>query len=644
MSSISLPSAWNRKKVETFKAAFTAFLGKVVIDSKETGSDTNLGENLWESQIRFLDCIWENLSRDVHDIKILKSRQLGCTTISEALDVFWCGVNPGINGALIYDSAQHMAAARTRIVNMIRSLPKEMGFPKIVADNRGGIVLSNRSELHFIVAGTKSSRGGGALGASMGLNYIHATELCSWNNDEGIESLKAAMAKTFADRLFIWESTARGYNAWQRMWADAKRNDLTEGTCFIGWWANPTQRVEKGTKLWQRYGVEPANADELDRIAAVRQSYGFEIDREQLAWYRMISNPSLETGLDGDLSFEPDEFTAQNQPWTEEEAFQQTGSSFFSLTKLTECSRIASEAKCDVYHFNIPTTFFELRMEKSKSKYLSNFKIWEMPDPDGVYIVAADPAYGHSENSDRSAIEVFRCYADKIEQVAEFAFSEIQTFQFAWIIASIMGMYSSHSRSSCRLILEINGPGEAVWNEYRTLKQQIQHGYLSTQAREQGIQNLFDNIRQYLYVRSDSMAGPSCYHWKTTPMNKVGIMERVRDMVSNDTLMIKSQEVIDEMRTVTRKGDSIESTNGHDDLVICHALGIRAWEQFERRALISQNRTRQIEIARRRLSVRDQMQMLTENHIQRYLAGKKAVRVQKYRKELEASWMKRGGR
>jgi hypothetical protein len=280
-----------------------------------------------------------------------------------------------------------------------------------------------------------------------------------------------------------------------------------------------------------------------------------------------------------------------------------------------------------------------MQMDKAKSHRGCQFKVWEEPHPQGVYVIGADPAYGHDEGNDRSALQVLRCYADQVEQVAEFAHSEIPTNMFAWIIASILGGYSASPQSSARLILEINGPGEAVWNEYKTLKQQILTGYLRVQAQEAGLGNIFTNVRQYIHTRADSMTAGSVYHWKTSPMNKVGLLERCRDFVETGACIIHSQELLSEMKSIARKGDTIEAEgNKKDDRVFALALACRAWEQFERKNLIASHKTRAFEDAKNRVSIRDQMQIFNTYRIKEFMDRKEKARNAAARAAAAMKW------
>jgi Terminase RNaseH-like domain len=313
-----------------------------------------------------------------------------------------------------------------------------------------------------------------------------------------------------------------------------------------------------------------------------------------------------------------------------------TGKSFFPMDRVTAVRKETVSSKFKPYTCWPGTTFLETRWELARNSRMTQLKVWEEPDPDGVYILAADPAFGHDEKNNNSALQVLRVYADYIEQVAEYAWSEVRTEQFAWVIASIIGWYSN-----ARLILELNGPGDAVWNEYKSLKQRMVSGYLRDESREVGLGKVWSNVRNYLYTRSDAMGAGSVYHWKTTTLLKVGIMERLRDFTCNGTLIIRSAEVPDEMVNITRDGDSIGAEGlRRDDRTFCLALGIRAWEQNERRMMISQGRTRDYEIARKRMNVGDQMEMMSKYQLDMFFKKKTQARKLARISELNKSWKK----
>lgn len=963
--------AWTPKKAAAFKRAYEQFLKNCTISSKDLGK-IQLGDNIYTAQRIVLDAIWDGLGEDIHDFKVLKSRQLGISTITRTLIVFWAGMHPGFQSALVFDTDSNRQTARREIEELVRNLPKELKFPKIVRLNRDSLVLDNDSSIQFKSAGVRRGKGSGTLGRSLGLAGAWLSEICSYDNPEGLKSFRQALSEENPNRLYIYESTARGFNDWHDMWVEAKNDNLNQRTVFLGWWSKDTQRIGRDTAAFQRYGTEPANDQEKARIALVRDLYGFEVSQEQLAWYRRKVDPTSEreegdeedaellqeqpwcvvggtrvgtdsgilkitdvaagmntalgkvlrsfptgkariwrartklgyeirgtgnhplittggaevelqhslgrpvqlqppkfgadlhtvrwrqgviehavtvtpdfarliglfmgdgtmwgspksgyyisfacTGTDIDTAaecerllrecfdvepyrqtvpgkkggcinvragsrkifetfktlgllrddtsktmrkvhvpefiwrspkyvvreflrglFEADGFnaydtnrcaifskwpdflndvqllllgfgitsrlviadkragdghsytgrqlemrtseavrfnseigflsarklgrsekppkkrpgrnalpisyvdtietvvdegveeevfnlTVDGNHWfdangilthnTETEAFQMSGSSFFAADDLARSAIKASEQKYTGYRFFPGANFLACTIQRAQTYREVQFKIWEEPIDGASYVVAADPAFGHDENNDRSALQVFRCYADGLDQVAEYANASTATYEFAWFISAVLGYYNN-----CEFILEINGPGEAVWNEFRQLKVLLTNGYLRLPAREAGLGNILNNVRNYIYQRSDSMTAGSAWHFKTTGQLKVAIMERLRDFHKTGELHLRSLETIEEMKSVTRDGDSIKGEGRNkDDRVISAALAVRCWEEKVRRRLLMKNQTREAEIARLAASPRSRYELFTRSQMDDFFA------------------------
>lgn len=634
-----MATGWNAAKVEAFKESFADFLGRIRIDSKDTGGGTVLGENIYYSQQRFLDGVWDALSNDIHDIKALKSRQLGISTICKPLVLFWMGVHDGLQGAMIFDTDAHKEAARRDIETMIRELHEyhpDYKFPTIERSNRYGFLLSNRSFLHFMAAGVRNQRSSGVLGRSSGLSLIWASEVCSWDNVEGLISLRSSISHRHPDRLYLWESTARGPNEWKTMWDEAKADDLNQTTVFIGWWALLEQSLARGTPQFARYGSDPPNDDEKRKIAEVKELYGFEVSQEQLAWYRYFADPSRE-GDDGAPS-EEDGLIQQDQPWTEYEAFVLTGASFFSSQKLTELSFTTASSKFSAYRFVPGVDFVRSAVYPARNYRDIEYKIWEEPVIGASYVVGVDPAYGHSEKNDRSAIEVVKCYADGMEQVAEYISGSIEPSHLAWVMWTLVGYYGSKAGLPVVPIIELNGPGEAVWKEAQAVRQQVLNGYLNRAAEEKGLADLFRNVRQYIYQRSDSLTHGTALHMKTTSQLKVAYMERLRSFVHNGELVVRSMDLLRDMQVVTRDGDAIEAAGrGHDDRVVAIALCGRVWDDRLRRTLIAQNRTRMAEKARLALAQQDQYALFQRYQLDQFFRRNDGVRGAMARQAIRAA-------
>ncbi len=634
-------AGWIPEYAREIKAQFYAFLKRVKIKSKEAEESwLVLGDNLYGAQVETIEKIFDGLGRDIHDFKILKSRQLGISTITRALMLFWIG-RFVMNAALVFDSTTHLTDARTELIDMLEQFPASFKFPRKVGDNRYALTLDNRSRVNLVSAGVKETKGSGALGAGSAVAMAHRSELSNYGNTAGLESFRHTLARKNPNRLFIDESTARGFNAWYEIWQEAK-NDHHCICIFCGWWSHPDQKIDFDDPDFEKYGTQPCTKEEMQKILAVKHQYNHDITPQQLAWIRREMNPTADTSGGSDADYEGTAERRQEQPWTEQEAFQQTGSVFFDAEKLTAQMNGNVSRKYKTYAYMAGTEFTDFRVYPAPNAKSVQLKVWEEPVEESIYIVAADVAFGHSEKNDRSAVQVLRCFADGIDQAAEYAWPLIDSRQFAWVIASLSGWYSGE-KSEVFQIIEINGPGEATWRELQSLRHQLTYGYFGTALAEKGLANIQRNVRNYIYTRSDSMSQGHNYQWKTNSQLKVAIFERMRDFASNGMLRIRSQETIEEMRTITREGDSIEAQGAaKDDRVFSLAMGVRCWEERARRNLITSKRTRDNEAARRRMSIQDQFSLYNQNQFEAFLGGQSRARRMAIRAGQKQSW--RSGR
>lgn len=633
---------WSHQKRVAFEEAFREFLDNVYINSKDLGGHTCLGAHLYDAQLRLLTEIMDGLEKGVHNFLVLKSRQLGISTFSRALSVFYLGVHDGLQGATVFDTDANKSVARKEIESMIDNLPPRVKFPRIKSRNRDGLVLANESSLRFMSAGVRASKGSGVLGRSLGLSFAHLSEICSYDAGEGIEAFKQSLSEVNPDRLYIWESTARGFNIWNDMWMEAKADPTHSGCVFLGWYMKPSQQIDRGDADFERYGLQPPTESELKKIAEVKRRYDWSITPEQLAWVRRKMDPTAKAEGDAPVEYVGDIVKTQEQPWTEDEAFQMPGATFFAPEKLAEQATTHVSKDFKTYYYSTGMEFEDCRVYKSFNQKSVMLKVWEEPVEEAIYVIAADPAYGHSDRSDRSAIQVLRAYADGLDQVAEYAWPLINTEQFAWVIASLQGWYAG-DKSEVYQILELNGPGEAVWNGLKSLKHRVENTLVRPAEGEgDSVVNIFRNVRNFIYTRADSMSPGHVYHWKTHSMNKIPLMERLRDFTQNGLLRIRSIETLEEMRSVTREGDGIAARgNKKDDRVVTMALAVQCWENRVRRNMIAQRRTRESEAAKRKVSVQDQVKLYNGNMFDQFIAQRVNTRARQEASVRSLGWRAR---
>jgi len=565
---------------------FDQFIDNLTVDSKETG----VGKlELYQSQRMFLNELAAGLEEDVRSFTVLKARQLGISTIMLAIDLFWLMVFPGTQGALVTDDEGNRENFRNTLERYLKGLPKTFRI-SITKHNREMLVLSNGSVMYYIVAGTKKK---GAMGVGRGLNFVHATEVSRYGDAEAWASFVAAFAEQNPNRLYVYESTARGYNLFHDIWTDAKEA-VDQKAIFIGWWAKEIYRVKRGSKIYRSVMEINTNGDpvftpeEKDLIQKVKDLYNVDVDDEQVAWYR---HETKKLGSDAG-------YIAQEHPWWEGQAFMMSGRMFFPNKQLTQSMDRAYGLGFKGYRYNLTDDFLKTAIEPVKSSKMAQLRIWEEPDPDGVYALGVDPAYGSSiernDWNDRFAIQVLRCYADKVVQVAEYADDNLAPHQFAWITAHMAGYYRN-----VRVVLEINGPGVPVFQELKHLRQQITRGASAERAKAAGIDKIFDNWSWYLYHRQDSLGAGFFLHMKTTSETKNQIMSRMKDMLMLNMLDLRSVPLVNEMERIVQDGTWIGAEGrGKDDRCLAFALALRAYDDWLRGPLVDENRTLENETKR----------------------------------------------
>jgi hypothetical protein len=549
---------------------FYNFCSQLQIETKEQGLK-KMG-NLLGSQTYVMNEVKKGLDEGVHFFVILKGRQLGITTISLALDLYWHFTHPGLQGTLTTDTEENRDMFRSTLAMYMDGLPKEYRIP-LVAHNRNQLSLKNRSRLFYQVAGLRAK---GSLGRGKAITYLHGTETSSWGDEEGLASLLASLAETNPDRLYLFESTARGFNMFHDMYTTAKRA-RTQRAIFCGWWRNELYSLDPEGNTYKVYWDGKLTGEEKEWVKDIKKLYDFEINSRQIAWWRW----KLYEGI------KDDSLMYQEFPPTEDYAFIMTGTSFFSNARCTDAVKALKKKHCDFYRYSFGVNFQDTQVLKSTDR-LASLKIWEEPVDTAYYVIGADPAYGSSDWADRFCIQVYRVYADGMEQVAAFATSEMNTYQFAWVIAHLAGAYKNST-----LNLEVNGPGQAVINELKNLKRQAAN---MGSALGKDLMDVYANMQNYIWRRNDTLGGMSnSIGWLTTSATKERMLTYMKDFFERGMMEINDMDTIEEMKTLVRNSGSIEASGRNkDDRVIASALAAAAFAEQVQPRLIAQKITRQV--------------------------------------------------
>ena len=615
---------------------YRKYLSSLRIQSKHAASDPD-GEGIklkmWTSQRRVLDAILDGLQRGIHVFYCLKSRQLGVTTITLSILLFWLAYNPNTIGCLASDSDKNAQKARSTIRRYLKSLAPFMGKSfAVVTDNKFGFEFSNGSRLDMLVAGKSKVAWAEGEGYMVG----HLTELANYGKSEGISSFRHTMAPENPRSLYIFESTAHGPNHWKDMWEAAREDEFGCACVFVGWWSHDLQKIRMSDPRWKKFGTQEPTPEENDLIAAVRKQYDYEVTMEQLAWYRY--QQTLPNSEDGDMD--------QSQPWTEDQAFVQSGVSFFQNRLIAQRRQFIIDTNDEVesrqeaagepieasvanggfayqqYQFYLGDEFHLSKIESIGVPLPSDqikLRVWEKPHPEGIYAIGVDPAGGRSEESNAHCASVWRCFADKMVQVAEWADSLPETRHCAWVTAYLAGQYQN-----CRINIDLTGGiGSAIMQafddlrsrmrseEYQTLIRNLAEAEIAENrakreaageklgmGHNQGPRWEFDDFlpaaNWYLYRRIDSPGPGYQYNTKLGVDLKFKICNMIRDSWVTNLLEIRSIPLLDEMSNVVQTRSDIGASapgRQRDDRTFAMALANQTWVENLRGGLISQGIT-----------------------------------------------------
>jgi hypothetical protein len=539
------------------------------INSKDYGLIRFNSEKWWGSQKRLLKAIY-NADEEQRTFVILKARQLGITSICNALTLFYHQYIPNSKGAIFVANYNDIDYIRRTILHDFYDMIDEKVRVILTHSSREGLRFANNSTVHFIYTAKKIT-GQGKAGRGRGYNYLHATEVAYFNSWEDLNAIQASLSDIHPQRLYIYESTANGYNEFYDLYELAKTSPSMKAV-FIGWWTKETYRLSPDSNIYKHYSYPP-NSEEREWIKAVKRLYGYEITIEQLAWWRY----QMWEKYRGNKIY-----ALQELPFFEDQAFQLSGDRFFDSVILKQYEEAL---KKEYVNGTIKEKFYRLTYDVDRFIFeettleKANLIIWEYPSAYNVYVIGADPTMAANPDSDNAVISVWRCEEDKIVQVAELVDNQIPPQIFARYILLLGGLYNG-----AYVNLEVTGPGQSTLKEFDYLKAQ---GWVPDVVMDditkEVLQNNIRYIRDYLYYRADSFRRSFLRHWKTTPDLKVDLMQMFRGCVNEKKTVIRSKELLKEMAKVVKNGSIIEAEKGfHDDRVIAAALAVEYWIRYLR--------------------------------------------------------------
>ena len=457
---------------------------------------------------------------------VLKARQLGLSTITEALGFVLCFLIPRYQALVV----THEVRASQNLLKMTNLYWETWPFKSLYEarfQSRNDLAWTNGSSFRIDTASKKE------VGRSSTIHFLHASEVAFWPEPETtMLGLRQTIPQTPGTGIVL-ESTANGVgNYFERTWQEAVAGENEYAPLFFPWWKHyeytasfvglPVQRLTK--------------VSEEERAL---QAMG--VSDDHLLWRRY----ALVNLCNGDhLKL------AQEYPSTPEEAFLSSGLNVFDYGLL----QAAYEPEEGV------------RGELSRD----GNKVWFQPTPNGrltlfrspnrkgvgVYMIGGDAirmAGGqHSLKSDFAVCQVINRHS--MEQVAIWR-GKPDPGTFAEEMFKLGLFYNS-----AELVPEVQGTGQLVIGK----------------LLEMNYPRLYQDSRP---DRTPGRIVNDKYGWNTNAQSKHFMVSVLQKMLVDRTITIHDLNTFLEMRDfVTREDSSYgpASDDKHDDCVDALAMAVAA--------------------------------------------------------------------
>lgn len=484
---------------------------------------------LWESQAFLLHVLAtieeERYASGYPDgllINVLKARQLGISTLAEALVAHRLLTRPHIRalaGADVEDQAGYLFRMIDRLY---QQLPWFLQPARLYFTKNREMTFSNQSFLK--TAWGKSTRGAlqsitgqegtkGAIGRGQTYSVIHISELATWENPEQLDTALLPTVPYSLDSLVIFESTAEYAGDWWHLQWQTANDDVGRFTnVFIPWYAEPGKYSLPAPAAWIPSTLTLQHAEKCERDSAKWTGRTVTLSRAQLYWYEQTRTYYARKG---ELHKFLKEYPADDQ-----ECFQYAGRAIFTLEQLDAIDAAGSRRTLlDVWRVEpareiaelrrtppddpsphpgdrpaprprlvppltlrigpvsaiahelhpVPPGYGFTRVTQAELTDLPSLRsdvlaIWEYPRLRGSrrYVMSVD--VGEGLGLDYSIVDIYRLptIEEPGEQVAQYCSNHVDTKALAFIADAIGRYYHDADQVEALAAVETNGPGLAT--------------------------------------------------------------------------------------------------------------------------------------------------------------------------------------
>jgi hypothetical protein len=497
-------------------------------------------------------------------LALLKSRQLGCTTLLLAVWVWLLLTRDHYHVMFIIDKDKHGVTKREMVVGWLDKLRRRYDFlPKLAKREDKLLFLENGSKLFFESAESPNP------GTSEMLHVLHESEKPKWpaRRAQQVEESVTPGLPLSPYTAHVDESTACGVDDFKKKWDRAVARRSAVVPVFLPWFVSHENQVAvpPGFQfLDEDEEVADATVDARGEEVVLRESeYArqHKLSPAQVLWRR----EKIKTQFRGNrVSFD------QEYPTTPGHAWRAAVGGFFPGGWLAQVEKQGVRPPMfqgrivDLHgyeDFHAPQSWLALvpRLVPARDGELLE---WEEPRAEEEYFLGADVAEGKSVTSEQGEVDpdytVFSVVGSDGREVAlyrarlrpEEAWLPLVLLARRWNDAWVNG--------------ERNGPGLVLLSFFA--RTGYVHPLVHARPAERPVQD-----------RTWTTVGPT---------NREALLLNLRAAVTVDPRRVRSEEFLAEARTFTRRTQGRQArfeaaAGAHDDVVfaLAHAQAARRWRQ-----------------------------------------------------------------
>lgn len=266
-------------------------------------------------------------------VAILKARQLGASTLSEAMLAHRAFLYGNTTALIAADTPDQSSFLYNMLERIYDNLPWWMKPEQKYREKGNQLYFGGTDSLILVEAG-KSVRGGATMGQERGqmargktIPLAHLSEISTWENAAQIDDALLPAIPRHHRTLALFESTARGRgNEWHDIWLVAQKGIGRILPIFIPWYGESKTYISRAPVGWEPSELSLAHAERALEVSAKWCGKTIRLTRDQLYWWETERAAAKEKRK---LHVFLAEYCADPS-----EAFQNTGQSVFPFEVL----------------------------------------------------------------------------------------------------------------------------------------------------------------------------------------------------------------------------------------------------------------------------------------------------------------------